>query len=162
MKNDPPNQRRYPRYETDVQVYFKVEFDFETKLQYQQVDKVNQHAVGDKHPATSKNVSVEGIAFNSSEQLKEGDVLNLEVFLPGGQSPIYMRGVVRWSSMKEFATRSGKSYDTGVKLMMVNGQPVGDTIYFDAAHQVYWSNVLESILGEFKQIGQKRSAQRTS
>jgi len=104
--------------------------------------------------ATAENVSAEGVCFRSQQKLKKGQTLDLKFYIPGGR-PVSLRGRVRWSRAVPLS-EGDFVYATGVRLTTIDGYPVHSSVHFDRRHQVYWSNVLESILGEFKTI-QKES-----
>ena len=41
-------------------------------------------------------------------------------------------------------------FDTGLKLITIEGKAVHDSIHFDETYNLYWSNVLELISGEYR------------
>ena len=51
--------------------------------------------------------------------------------------------------------REGPMFQTGVLRKKVNGEMVDKTGHFDKEYHVSWSNVLESILGSFKDLAKK-------
>ena len=150
--NEPlKEQRKSGRFATDVEVYFHYPYDINTKVDYQLTDK-NHVKLSPKYAGTSRNVSAEGLCFHSSKQLRGGDNLLIEVYLPGDESAINLEGTVRWcQSMEKEA-----GFNTGVKLVTVNGQSVRETIHFDEMYHIEWSLVLESILGKYRILAQKR------
>lgn len=146
--NQPEEKRKYQRYDTEVKLYFHLlPYDIQTKIEYQLLDK-NNKKISPKHAAVSKNVSVEGLSFISGQELKLGDYLDIEIFLPDAPDPVRMEGEVRWSR----SLGEGKGFQTGVLLKKVNKKPIPETIYFDPEYKVNWSIVLESVLGKFKDI----------
>lgn len=150
-----PEKRKYERYGTELKLYFDRSFEVETKVKYQLLDKAKEKPLSRKYPALSKNVSAEGLSFVASQQLKKGDYLNLEVYLPTATEPVRMEGEVRWSRPLAEDKREGPLFQTGVLLKKVNGETVDKTIYFDQEYRVSWSNVLESVLGKFKNLAKK-------
>lgn len=146
-------QRRYERYETQVKVYYFVTYDVETKVLFQVLDK-GRRKTAPQYTAISKNVSAEGMCFSSGKQLHKGDRLFLEVLLPGSKTFIPMEGEVRWC--QKTGPKLLPKFDVGVKLLNVDGQSVERSIYHDKEYQVIWSIVLESILGNFRILEQKR------
>ncbi len=150
MNSSSQEKRKYPRYDTKVKIYFHVNYDIETKVEYQVVDQEKQKILPQKYSALSRNVSAEGLCFTSDQQLQPGTLLYLEVYVPKAQEPVYMNGEVRWSTLSSVKSKGTKKFDTGVRLMMVNGIPVANSIYFDEKHGVVWSVVLDSILGNFR------------
>ena len=151
------DQRQHPRYETKVKVYFEIDYDLETSVKFQMVNP-QEGTLSRQYTGVSKNVSVEGLCFTSKIKLNKGEKLKVEVYLPTSKEPIRMEGEVRWSKPLSPDKESNKEFDTGVRVISVEGKPVVDTIHFDANYQVYWSDLLESILGKFKEIGKKRTA----
>jgi len=144
-------KRKSDRFETDVKVYFYYPYDFDTKVDYQVRDK-GQRLLSPKYSGISKNVSAEGLCFHSARQLRGGDHLLIELHLPGDASIIALEGTVCWCQGGE--TEAG--FDTGVRLLTVNGQSVPETIHFDAQYRLEWSAVLEAVLGNYRILTQKR------
>jgi len=155
-------RRKYERFDTDVKIYYEVEYDLETKVEYELVDDHGNGSGKYKHEAVSKNVSVEGLAFLGPEQLEKGNKLMIEVYLPGDNEPVFMRGEVRWSKLSLEKSGSNKLYDTGVLVSTIGENSVRNSIYFDEENKLYWSSVLESILGKFRIIGQKRQKEKNN
>ena len=153
--DQPPEKRKYERYDTALKLYFDRGFEVETKVKYQLLDKQNDKPISRKYAALSKNVSAEGLSFLASQQLNPGDYLHLEVYLPTATKPVRMEGEVRWSNPMAADKREGPMFQTGVLLTKVNGEAVDPTIHFDKQYQVSWSNVLESVLGHFKDLAKK-------
>jgi hypothetical protein len=148
-------RRRYSRYDTELKVYFRVNFELKTKVEFQLIDKEKHTALSEKHSAVSRNVSAEGLCFTSNVKLMKGDVLSLEVYLPSQDTPIYMEGEVRWSQETPLSKSDKKKFSTGIKILNVEGRQVDPTIFYDAEHNVIWSVVLDSVFGSFKKIVQK-------
>ena len=146
-------QRKYERYDTEVKVYYFVTYDVSTKVRFQVLDKASRKTAP-QYTAVSRNVSAEGICFSSGKELHKGDHLFLEVLLPGSTTFIPMEGEVRWCQKAE--AKLGSKFDVGIKLLKVDGQSVERSIYHDKDYQVVWSIVLESILGNFRILEQKR------
>ncbi len=141
------DRRHYDRYETDVKIQFHVSFDLETKIQF----RVKQDAAlsPETYTAVGVNVSVEGLCFRSTRQLERGAGLLLDVYVPSATTPIRMEGRVKWSQPSEH--QKGE-YETGVRLMTVNGDDVEKSIFTDNVHHIRWSIVLESVFGTFKHL----------
>jgi len=144
--------RKSNRFETDVKVFFHYPYDINTKVDYQLRDKTTPKLLSPKYPGVSKNVSAEGFCFHSAQKLRGGDNLLIEVHLPGDSSAIALEGTVRWCQ----STTKEEGFDTGVKLLTVNGQSVHETIHFDERYHIEWSAVLEAILGKYRIISQRR------
>ena len=149
-------RRKYKRYDTDAKIYFTVNYEVNTKLEFQVVDRRNGTVESQKHPAVGRNISAAGMGFSSAKALAKGDILHLEVFIPGKTEQIQMIGEVRWSQENKKTRKPEEKFDTGIQLISVNGKAVADSIFFDETHKVIWSNVLESVLGSFRVLEQKR------
>ena len=155
--DDSKNKRKYERYETEVKIYFEVDYNLQTKVEYQLVGRNKQKLLSKRYLGLSRNVSTEGMCFISDYLLKKDDVLSIEVYLPGDdENPIQMLGEVRWSDAMPAKEGDPVRYSTGVKLLTVNDQSIAPSITFDEENKVYWSPVLESIFGKFKVIHQKK------
>ena len=146
--------RKFERYDTEVRILFQVAYDIQTKVEYRVINP-DQDSASPKYSALSKNISVEGLCFSSVQKLEVGDILSMELYLPAHKDPIPMQGEVRWSEKKSPSQKSDK-FDTGVKLMTINGKPVHESIYFDQDNKVVWSLVLESVFGSFRIFAQKQ------
>lgn len=121
-------RRLHERYDTDLKIAFSVKFDLETKIKFQVIsDKVSQHT----YTAFGHNINVEGLGFSSQVELKKGDQLLMDVFLPAVNDPIAMEGRVMWCSLADAATGNTGKYRTGVKIIKVRGGEVEKTIIFD-------------------------------
>lgn len=157
MTKSSHERRKYERYDTKAEIYFRVSYAVTTKLKFQvQGDRASRR----KYAALSRNVSAEGLSFVARKQLAKGDRLYLEVYLPKAKAPIMMQGDVRWSDQLPAKSSRKKIYETGVKISSVEGQCVEKTIYFDKTYQVIWSTLLESVLGNFRIISRRLSSQR--
>lgn len=146
-------KRKYKRYDTEVEVYFRVSFDIKTVVKFMVVGKDKRQEYHKKYSALSKNVSAEGLCFCSEKKLGKGDILKLEVYLPDHKHPILMEGEVRWSMP---AAESKDGFNTGVRIATVKKQSVVDTICKDEETGVVWSAVLESVFGNFRKFAQDK------
>ena len=153
MDKPKEERRKYERFDTEVKIYFHVDYDIETTVKFQVVDKKKAKASSTKYSALSRNISAEGLCFTSEKKLEERDSLILEVYLPDEKDPIPMEGEVRWS--QPISPNETNKFNTGVKLITVNGKSVATSVYYDKANHVIWSIVLESVLGSFKKFAQK-------
>lgn len=149
-------KRRNARYDLTEKLKADFAYDFRSKLEFQFSKLSDTAASAAKYVARSKNVSLEGLCFYSDQRLKQGDVLNLEFYVPGDTQPIHMEGEVRWSKLAAEAEEGRRFFDTGVRLAKVEGHKVHDSVYFDKTYDIYWSNVLETILGKFRIIQQEK------
>jgi len=148
------DRRKYQRYETKVEIYFRVAYDVTTKVKFRIRDKRGQVSAR-KYAATSKNVSAEGLSFISSKKLHKGDRLALEVYLPKSRDPIAMEGQVRWSEPIILKRGRKKVFETGLRISSVENQSVQKSIYYDKDYQITWSVVLEAVLGSFRIISER-------
>lgn len=152
-----PDKRKHDRYDTEVKIFFHVNYAVETKVEYQVLVDQKAHKVLDKkYSALSRNVSAEGLSFSSNKQLSPGMFLHIEVYLPGSKAPVHMDGEVRWSAPSKTKPPQEPLFDTGVKLTKVNGMSVAETIHVDKTHHVVWSAVLDSVLGNFRILAAKK------
>ena len=156
MNQSNEDKRKYDRYEMDVKIQFYVNFDITTKIDFRIKEKEDKSFSQEKHSALSRNVSVEGLAFRSKKKLTRGDALMLEVFVPMNSKPIVMEGEVKWSSPVEEEMVDRSLYETGVRILKVNSEPVEKTVFIDRDNRIAWSAVLESDFGGFKQSALKR------
>jgi len=179
MSKSIKEKRLHNRYGTTAKIYFQFEYDVETKVKFRVKKNVLEDRISKRHSAISKNVSTEGICFISNIKLHQGDYLKMNVYLPGEGKAINMDGKVRWSK-EAFAPQEipliyndeksertdhstytqpnniSQQYDTGVKLITVNGKSVHDSIYYDNDYNLFWSDVLDSVLGKYCVIVQER------
>jgi len=47
--DDKENKRKYPRYETKIKIYFDIDYDVQTKVEYQVVDNEEKGASNGKN-----------------------------------------------------------------------------------------------------------------
>ncbi len=156
-KRIPEERRKHSRYDTELEIYFHVNYDVTTKVKYQKMDKKSEKPLPAKYSAVSQNVSAEGLCFASSHKLNEGDKLYLEVFVPKAKEPVLMEGEVRWSDAPTVDAKEKDKFYTGIKLTKVNGISVSESVYFDEPNKIIWSAVLESVLGKYRILGQQKN-----
>ena len=149
MKKIVSERRKYPRYDTEIKIYFHVKYTLETKVKFEVLEEGHESRHGHKYSGFSKDVSAEGLGFISRKRLEEGDVLYIEVYEPKVKRPVKMEGEVRWSRKLPEKHEGKNIYHTGVRLISVNGKPVVDTIYFDKKYKILWSAVLDAMFGSF-------------
>jgi len=140
-------------------IMYDFAYDMETKMKFHVSGERNQEFSRQKFLALSKNVSTEGLCFVSEKKLEKGVYLNLEIYLPGEKDRIRMEGEVKWCahvSAKDGGQEQKQQFDTGVKLVSIEGRSVRESVYFDDTYQVEWSTVLESILGKYRILMQKK------
>ncbi|MBL7132359.1 MAG: PilZ domain-containing protein [Candidatus Omnitrophica bacterium] len=91
-----------------------VRVDIATKINFQVKEKVKEKTSPKSLPAISKNLSVEGICFNSEKELTPGTGLQLQMFIPSQAEPLLLEGEVKWSGPIQ---GKGKTmFATGVQL----------------------------------------------
>jgi len=149
MENSDINRRKYPRYNTEMEVYFKVRYDINIRVEFRVIEGQHEGDIASKHFGLCNNVSVEGLLVVSKKHLAKDDLLMLEVYAPIMKSPVRMEGQVRWSEKCPGPIKEHDMFYTGIQVVMVNGKTVIDSIYFDRKHQVIWSVILESLFGNF-------------
>ena len=142
-------RRKYPRYDTELKVYFQVKYDIKTRVEFEVVESVHPEGVAHKYSGLCNNVSVEGLCFVSKKRLEKGDILLIEVYEPAVKKPVRMEGQVRWSEKLPGGDEKEDAFHTGVQLISVGNKPVSDSVYFDKKYKVMWSAVLESLFGTF-------------
>ena len=146
-------KRLYDRYETDVKIDFYVNFDIRTKIDFRVKDPQQQGKLSpQKYSAISNNISAEGLSFNSEKLLEKGDSLVLDVFIPSANQPISMEGMVRWCRKLPSTPERIQMFESGIKLVNVNGNSVEKSIFEDPSTHIVWSAVLESVFGNFKHL----------
>lgn len=153
------DKRKYKRYNTEARVYFDFAYDLETKVKFEVLKQKQLKNTNKKYLAVSRNISAEGLCFVSHKNVKLGDELYLEVYLPNVVEPIYMKGDVKWcdavsgSSTYVMGDKENKPmFHIGVILTTVEGKNVNESIYFDKEYKVNWSVVLESVFGSYKML----------
>jgi hypothetical protein len=99
-----------------------------------------------------KNISAEGLCFVSEKKLKRGERLDLEFYVSDRNPPIRMQGNVQWSKKASGSRPARFRFDTGLRLITIEGKAVRDSIHFDETYELYWSDVLELISGRWKQF----------
>ena len=83
-------RRRYQRYDTQMRVFFRVQYDIHTKIKFQIIDATRNKKSLRKYNGISKNISVEGLCFTSRKQLTPHDILLLELYVPHAKRPVRM------------------------------------------------------------------------
>lgn len=156
MKKNIKERRKYPRYDTEIKIYFRVHYSLETKVKFQLINKGNEDLLSKKYFGLSRDVSVEGLRFRSAKKLRKGNQLYLEMYLPKRREPVWMMGEVKWSRQLDPRSKLMHKYDTGVKLTNVMGEPVSESIYFDKKYKVFWGSVLNYAFGSFGKLQKKK------
>lgn len=162
MKRVEKEKRKYQRYITEMQVYFRVTYDIRTRLKFQVLDTNKEKRTSRKYSGISENINIEGLCFVSKKKLEKGDMLLLEVYAPNVKVPIQMEGKVRWSQKLPQEAKRRDMFHTGVKLILVSGKSVADSIYYDAKYKVAWSLVLEAVFRSFKAMIERLKGNKKS
>jgi hypothetical protein len=152
--NEDLQKRKYPRFETEVKVHFQLPYDFRTEIDFS-VDVEAKHGSPQMYVGFSKNISVQGLCFESNKRLNPGDVLWLELHMPSTNEIIYMQGQVRWCQLSSASPETVKSFVTGLEVHKVDGVDIEQTVYFDEQYGVTWSHLLERVLGNFAKAQKK-------
>lgn len=158
MNNKSMEKRKYRRYNTEAEIYFDFIYDLETKVEFELIDQKGEKALSEKYSAISRNVSVGGLAFRSSQKVKQDDLLHMQVYLPGSTESIDMKGKVEWCKpvrpsyedrlLEEIEGQ--RVFEVGVRLLFVNEQSVEESIHHDQIYDVDWSIVLEHVFGNYR------------
>ena len=155
--SSPHERRRHRRYATDAKVYFSVTYALDAAMKFQVLDKDAHHPQSyDKHFAQGRDISLEGFSFTSDQHLQKGDHLSLELFLPERTDPVRMEGEVRWSERVYPEKKYEDKFNTGLKLLTVEGKSVLESIHYDQANRVTWSDVLDYAFGSYRHLKQKQ------
>lgn len=154
-KNLKQDKRKYQRYDSELSVYFNVNYDLKTKVIFWFLKQSKDPNSLPKYFAVSKDVSAQGLCFHSEHKLRKNTPLSMEVYVPKREEPVLMTGAVRWSKPFSQKNVKGGRFYSGIKLLTVRDKKVEPTIYFDETYKVVWSNVLESIFGSYRQAAQK-------
>lgn len=101
-------KRKYPRIELNLHAKYKV-LDYEKAFQF----------------TRTRNVSAEGVSFDSMELLKPGVYVQLEVDLEDGNPPISVVAEIRW--VGDIKSDKDKKHVNGVKIISM---PVKDEARF--------------------------------
>lgn len=149
-------RRKYERYDLETKVHFYVTYNLKTKVSFRVIDGGKCAAIAKKYFGLTRNISAEGIRFASVANLRKGDKLFLEVYLPGMEKPIPMTGQVRWSRQIVPVRKDRCKFDTGVKILTVKNKRVAPTIHFEEHRLVHWSIVLDTVFGEFHKFLHKK------
>ena len=117
------DRRRYPRFELSLDAKYKI-------LDYEQVFQFTR----------TKNISAEGVCFESTETLKPGIYVQLEVDLKDVNPPVSMVAEIRW--VTEAKDAKDKKYINGVKIISMPGAD-------EARFLKYYCNVMVEKLSAY-------------
>lgn len=96
-------KRKYPRIKLILDAKYKV-------LDYDQVYQFTE----------TRDISAEGVCFNSNELLKPGVFVQLEVDIKDACAPVSLIAEIRW--IGEAVPNKGKKYINGVKIISMSSQ----------------------------------------
>jgi len=157
MENFKQERRKYERYITEAKVFFRVAYDLKTRVKFRVINFAKKRYQQQQyHSGVTKNICAEALCFSCGQELKKGDFLFLELYLPKDETPILMEGSVIWSKCVSVIQEKNANFEVGVRLAKVNDVSVVQSIYFDEEHQVTWSAVLEAIFGSFRKLAQEK------
>ena len=155
-------RRRYERYSTDAKVYFCVTYTLDAKMKFQVLDRQAHEPVSyEKHLAQGRDISLEGFSFTSDKKLQKGDRLALELFIAEKKEPVRLEGEVRWSERVYPSEKYEDKFNTGIKLLTVEGKSVLESIHYDDGNRVAWSAVLDYVFGNYRHLVQKQGTLKT-
>jgi len=92
-------KRKYPRFQLKVNASYKAVGSNEVKL------------------SKTRNISAEGVCFESHEKFNTGAQVNLKVDLGDKLSPVNLVGEIRWSEEIKGPNLKEKMFINGVKLV---------------------------------------------
>ncbi len=148
MADHPNNQREHQRYETSIDAFFERIYPVKHKVDYQHVPPPPEKPSETRYPATTSNVSAQGLCLLSERRLQIGDTIALSAVLPKSNENIKMTGQVQWCRMVNPHRSQRGDFSTGVKVETIDGKKVLDTIVYDPTLKIFWSDILEKLVGK--------------
>ena len=146
MKDKMQERRRSERYFSDLKVYFDTPYKINTKIEILPDFKVKEKVDG-----LTQNVSTEGLCFISDKSFKEGDGAHVILHVPRIRKLAKLEAEVRWCRRSaEEEEKTIGDFVTGVRVVMLNGESVFQSIHFNRYRQREWSNLLEQVFGDQK------------
>ena len=70
--------------------------------------------------AEGKNIGIEGICITSARELRRGDLLDLEILLPGRRDAVRIKGEVRWCALSGEDENGVQMYDAGIRFLTID------------------------------------------
>jgi len=119
-------RRRYPRFQLIVKADYKVISSKDVK------------------PGRTRNISAEGICFESHENFNIGTRVNLKVDLGDQASPVSLVGGIRWVQEIKGAGTKEKIFINGVKLIDIPESDEGRFLKY------YCDKMVEKLSGYLK------------
>ncbi len=148
------DKRKSCRYATDATLKFRIAYDFSVKVSFK-VDEEIQEGREQDYTGFSKDISVCGLSFETAKALEPGDVLWIDLQLPNSEDVFSMKGEVCWCRSIGVFPDNKPCFRAGIEISEINGVDVEQTVYFDKAYNVAWSELLERVLGTFAKINRK-------
>jgi len=156
MEQPVHEKRKYPRYDTDARIEFRVPYDFRAEVDF----KITEEVIEGRdrtYVGLSRNISVHGLSFESPKRLEMGDLLWMDLHLPKSDQVVFMQGEVCWCKPVETSMENKPKFQAGIQIAKVDGLDVEQTVYFDKTYGVVWSELLERVLGGIAKIGRKKT-----
>ncbi len=150
------NRRKYERYTTDARVEFRVPYDFEAEVDFKITEEIMEGRER-IYAGISRDISIRGLSFRSPKRLDPGDLLWMDLRLPKSNEIVFLRGEVCWCKTTDAPGDNKPAFVAGVKINSVDGHDVDETVYFDKAYGVIWSELLERVLGGFAKLNRKKT-----
>jgi len=123
-------RRKYPRFELTLEVKYRI-------ISIEEAFRFNQ----------TKNISAEGVCFESIEHLKSGVYVEMEVDLKDDKPPVSMVGEIKWSAETRPTATRDKKYYNGVKIISM---PAADEARF---LKYYCDRMVEKLSAYLKNSG---------
>ncbi|MFH0753128.1 MAG: PilZ domain-containing protein [Candidatus Omnitrophota bacterium] len=150
------NKRKFPRYETDAKIHFRIPYDFKAEVDFK-IDEEVAEGREKNYIGFSSNISVQGLAFETVKRLECGDFLWIDLHIPKSKNIVFMQGEVCWCCPVAVPMDGKPAFHVGVRITKVDGVDVDQTVYFDKSYGVQWSELLERVLGGFCKVSRKKS-----
>lgn len=127
--------------ETDLERRKYIRLDTEVKIECMPIEDQKE-----KIPAISKNISIQGICFNSNKEFKSKTPIKLQVCIPNNPKPVYLEGEVVWcKAVKSSKPGEPPTFDTGVKLPDIEKSDEGKFFMYvlDKVVEIYSKKQME-------------------
>jgi len=121
------DRRRYPRFALKINAKYRI-VDSEQVLRF----------------GNLKNISAEGICFESDQRLKPGNHVGLEVDLGDRGKPVSLTGEILWAIEVKRSMDKGKKFINGIKLLDVSSSDEGRFLKY------YCGRMVEKLSGYLK------------
>jgi hypothetical protein len=152
MLDNSGERRRYPRYDTELKVFFHKKYDLKTRIVYKVISSLNKSIEEHKHSGFSKNISAEGVCFISHHRLTVGDLLTMGIYPPAKDVPVPMEAQVCWQRRLPWQPENKPLFLVGCRVTKVNGKYIAGAIHLDTRYNIIWSPVLDALFHNFAGI----------